>query len=61
MQAGLFLMPSHPPERARVNGHWFDLDAIALADKLGDREAWIGEHLQASRRYDPHGVTPNEP
>ena len=47
MKAGLFLMPSHPPERALYDAHQFDLDVITLADELGYQEAWIGEHFTA--------------
>ncbi len=47
MKAGLFLMPSHPPERALYDAHQFDLDVIALADELRYQEAWIGEHFTA--------------
>ena len=47
MKAGLFLMPSHPPERPLYDAHQFDLDVIALADELGYQEAWIGEHFTA--------------
>jgi len=44
MDYGLFLMPSHPPERELFQAHQWDLDALVLADKLGFSEAWIGEH-----------------
>ena len=47
MKAGLFLMPSHPPERETFEAHQWDLDCIALADELGYSEAWIGEHFTA--------------
>ena len=47
MKAGLFLMPSHPPERALYDAHQFDLGVIELADELGYQEAWIGEHFTA--------------
>ena len=47
MKTGLFLMPSHPPERAPIDAHRFDLETIALADQLGYSEAWIGEHFTA--------------
>ena len=47
MEVGLFLMPSHPPERALFDAHQLDLDVITLADKLGYKEAWIGEHFTA--------------
>jgi alkanesulfonate monooxygenase SsuD/methylene tetrahydromethanopterin reductase-like flavin-dependent oxidoreductase (luciferase family) len=44
MQYGIFMMPSHPPERETFVGHQWDLDCLELADKLGFSEAWIGEH-----------------
>lgn len=47
MDVGLFLMPSHPPERSLYDAHQLDLDVITLADKLGYKEAWIGEHFTA--------------
>ena len=47
MKAGLFLMPSHPPERDTYEAHEWDLNCIALADKLGFCEAWVGEHFTA--------------
>ena len=47
MKAGLFLMPSHPPEREIYEAHQLDLDTISLADELGYQEAWIGEHFTA--------------
>ena len=45
MQFGLFMMPSHPPERGLFEAHQWDLDFLALADELGLDEAWIGEHF----------------
>ena len=47
MKAGLFLMPSHPPERSTWDAHQWDLDCLELADNLGFSEAWIGEHFTA--------------
>ena len=47
MKAGLFLMPSHPPERAPIEALRWDLDVISQADKLGFSEAWVGEHFTA--------------
>ena len=47
MEAGLFLMPSHPPERSLFDAHQLDLDVITLGDELGYKEAWIGEHFTA--------------
>ena len=45
MQFGLFMMPLHPPHRAFADGYDRDIDQIVLADQLGFREAWVGEHL----------------
>ena len=47
MKLGLFMMPSHPPERNLYEAHQWDLDYLALADELGYEEAWIGEHYTA--------------
>ena len=47
MKLGLFLMPSHPPERSTYAAHNWDLDVLCLADELGYAEAWIGEHFTA--------------
>ena len=45
MQFGLFMMPLHPPERGFAESYERDLDQIVLADRLGYREVWIGEHF----------------
>jgi alkanesulfonate monooxygenase SsuD/methylene tetrahydromethanopterin reductase-like flavin-dependent oxidoreductase (luciferase family) len=45
MEFGLFMMPLHPPHRALADGYQRDVDQIVLADRLGFREAWVGEHL----------------
>src|SRR4029450_2971 len=45
MQFGLFMMPLHPPHRPYADGYQRDVDQIVLADRLGFREAGIGEHL----------------
>ena len=45
MKYGLFMMPSHPPERDLFQAHQWDLDCLSLADELGYDEAWIGEHF----------------
>ena len=47
MKLGLFMMPSHPPERNIYDSHQRDLDYLALVDELGYDEAWIGEHFTA--------------
>jgi alkanesulfonate monooxygenase SsuD/methylene tetrahydromethanopterin reductase-like flavin-dependent oxidoreductase (luciferase family) len=45
MKFGLFMMPSHPPERRLYDAHQWDLEFLSLADALGFEEAWIGEHF----------------
>ena len=45
MEFGLFMMPLHPPYRSFADSYDRDLELIALADRLGYREAWIGEHI----------------
>jgi alkanesulfonate monooxygenase SsuD/methylene tetrahydromethanopterin reductase-like flavin-dependent oxidoreductase (luciferase family) len=45
MQLGLFMMPLHPPHRSFADSYRRDLDQIVLAERLGFREAWVGEHL----------------
>src|SRR4029434_4638384 len=45
MQFGLFMTPLHPPHRAFADGYERDVAQIVLADRLGFREAWVGEHL----------------
>ena len=47
MRLGLFLMPSHPPERSLYDAQQWDLDCIQLAEKYDLSEAWIGEHFTA--------------
>lgn len=47
MELGLFLMPSHPPERSPFDAHQWNLDVLSLADELGYSEAWIGEHFSS--------------
>jgi alkanesulfonate monooxygenase SsuD/methylene tetrahydromethanopterin reductase-like flavin-dependent oxidoreductase (luciferase family) len=45
MDLGLFMMPAHPPERSLGEAHAVDLQTLAHADRMGIREAWIGEHF----------------
>src|SRR5258706_1471608 len=45
MQFGLFMRPLHPPHRGFADGYDRDVAQIVLADQLGFREAWVGEHL----------------
>jgi limonene 1,2-monooxygenase len=45
VEFGLFMMPLHPPYRAFADAYDRDVDQIVLADRLGFREAWVGEHL----------------
>jgi hypothetical protein len=44
MDIGLFLMPSHPPERGLREGNEWDLQVLRWADEYGFKEAWVGEH-----------------
>src|SRR5687768_5767917 len=45
MQLGFFIQPVHPPSRSYADLLREDREAVALADRLGYREAFIGEHL----------------
>jgi alkanesulfonate monooxygenase SsuD/methylene tetrahydromethanopterin reductase-like flavin-dependent oxidoreductase (luciferase family) len=51
MKLGLFLMPSHPPERSLYDATKWDLEMIQYADALGYQEVWIGEHFTS--RWEP--------
>ncbi|MEW6298214.1 MAG: LLM class flavin-dependent oxidoreductase [Thermodesulfobacteriota bacterium] len=53
MKAGVFMMPSHPPERSFYDGHVWDLQHLELCDQLGFHEAWIGEHFTAPWEPNP--------
>ncbi len=53
MNLGLFLMPSHPPERDLRAGHEWDLEVLGVADRLGYEEAWIGEHFTSPWEPNP--------
>jgi alkanesulfonate monooxygenase SsuD/methylene tetrahydromethanopterin reductase-like flavin-dependent oxidoreductase (luciferase family) len=45
MQLGFFIQPVHPLSRAYAEVLREDREAVVLADRLGYREAFIGEHL----------------
>lgn len=45
MDLGLFMMPLHPPERALADCYDDDLKTLVLGNRLGFREAWVGEHF----------------
>ncbi|MFQ6027582.1 MAG: LLM class flavin-dependent oxidoreductase [Dehalococcoidia bacterium] len=45
MDFGLFMMPLHPPRRSFADSYDRDIELIVQADRLGYREAWIGEHI----------------
>ncbi len=45
MKLGFFIQPVHPPSRPYADVLREDREAVALADRLGYREAFIGEHL----------------
>ena len=48
MRLGFFIQPVHPPSRSNAEVLREDREAVVLADKLGYREAFIGEHLADS-------------
>jgi len=45
MKLGFFIQPVHPPSRSYAEVLREDREAVLLADRLGYREAFIGEHL----------------
>jgi alkanesulfonate monooxygenase SsuD/methylene tetrahydromethanopterin reductase-like flavin-dependent oxidoreductase (luciferase family) len=45
MNLGFFIQPVHPPNRPYPDTLREDREAVILADRLGYREAFIGEHL----------------
>ena len=47
MEVGLFTMPMHPPGSNITKTLDDDLDQIVTLDRLGYKEAWIGEHFTA--------------
>ena len=47
MELGYFTMPLHPPGSNLTQTLEHDLQQIITLDKLGYREAWIGEHFTA--------------
>lgn len=48
MQYGYFTMPLHPPGSDYTKCLDEDLEQIIVLDRLGYREAWIGEHFTAA-------------
>ncbi len=47
MEVGYFMMPMHPPGSDITKTLADDLDQIVTLDRLGFKEAWIGEHFTA--------------
>jgi alkanesulfonate monooxygenase SsuD/methylene tetrahydromethanopterin reductase-like flavin-dependent oxidoreductase (luciferase family) len=45
LNLGFFIQPVHPPSRSYSDVLREDREAVVLADRLGYREAFIGEHL----------------
>ncbi|HJU21647.1 MAG TPA: LLM class flavin-dependent oxidoreductase [Casimicrobiaceae bacterium] len=45
LKLGFFIQPVHPPSRPYADVLSEDREAVVLADRLGYREAFIGEHL----------------
>ena len=48
LKLGFFIQPVHPPSRSYADVLREDREAVVLADRLGYREAFIGEHLVLS-------------
>jgi alkanesulfonate monooxygenase SsuD/methylene tetrahydromethanopterin reductase-like flavin-dependent oxidoreductase (luciferase family) len=48
LKLGFFIQPVHPPARRYADTLREDREAVVLADRLGYREAFIGEHLADS-------------
>ena len=48
MELGYYTMPIHPPQRAWQDTLREDREAILLCDRLGYREAFVGEHATDS-------------
>jgi len=47
LEVGFFTMPLHPPGSFHADTMDGDMEQIAYLDKLGYKEAWVGEHLTA--------------
>ena len=45
MEVGFFTMPLHPPGANFTKTMDDDLEQVVILDKLGYKEAWIGEHF----------------
>ena len=45
MELGFFTMPVHPPGADYTQGLDNDLEQVITLDRLGFREAWLGEHF----------------
>ena len=45
LKLGFFIQPVHPPSRSYADVLREDREAVLLADRLGYREGFIGEHL----------------
>lgn len=41
---GMFIMPFHPPTKPLAKSYEEDLELIVIAERLGFKEFWIGEH-----------------
>jgi alkanesulfonate monooxygenase SsuD/methylene tetrahydromethanopterin reductase-like flavin-dependent oxidoreductase (luciferase family) len=56
MTLGFFTQPVHPPKRRYADVLREDREAVVLADRLGYREAFIGEHLADSAETIPSSL-----
>jgi alkanesulfonate monooxygenase SsuD/methylene tetrahydromethanopterin reductase-like flavin-dependent oxidoreductase (luciferase family) len=48
MRLGFFMMPVHPPVRSFTDTLAEDTEKSLLADRLGFKELWLGEHFSAT-------------
>src|ERR1700678_4241653 len=48
MRLGFFMMPVHPPARSFTETLAEDTEKSLLADRLGYKELWLGEHFSAT-------------
>ena len=56
LKLGFFIQPVHPPSRPYPEVLREDREAVVLADRLGYREAFIGEHLVDSAETIPSSL-----
>jgi alkanesulfonate monooxygenase SsuD/methylene tetrahydromethanopterin reductase-like flavin-dependent oxidoreductase (luciferase family) len=53
VKLGAFVMPSHSPARAPLDGYRRHLEPLVTLDRLDFHEAWIGERFPAPGEANP--------